>query len=221
MVEFICRLAARLGLSLIVFVVVLAWPLTGGNAEDASPAPAAPKTAVAEAPLQVNMPTAQQLMLLIRSSLLTFGDATQSGNYSVLRDLAAPGFRQANSPEKLAKIFSSFASKGVDLSGVAVLTPQLAGAPVLDPKTNRLYLKGAYPGDAVTVVFELLYEPVGGKWRLFGIFVDAAPGQVTAVAPAAAPAAIAEAAAAPEKPATKQASKKSKKVVAPAAAPAP
>lgn len=56
------------------------------------------------------MPNERQMMVLIRTTLLTFNDAVQTGNYTVLRDMAAPGFREANSAARLSKLFEPFAS---------------------------------------------------------------------------------------------------------------
>ena len=43
-----------------------------------------------------------QALYLIRSTLLTLNDANRSGNYTVMHDLAAPGFREKNSAADLA-----------------------------------------------------------------------------------------------------------------------
>lgn len=123
---------------------------------------------------QVKMPDDGQILLLIRTALLTLNDALQSGNYTVLRDVAAPGFRQANSAAKLGRIFSNLESQGVDLSSVAVMEPKLDPKPKLDNKTNTLRITGLFPGKPVGISFDLLYQVVGGKWRLFGISVNTA-----------------------------------------------
>jgi hypothetical protein len=46
-----------------------------------------------------------------------------------------------------------------------------------------LRLKGYFPGQSVQINFEMLYQAVDGRWRLFGLSVQ--PGPPT---PAAAPA---------------------------------
>src|SRR6266702_4668463 len=45
------------------------------------------------------------VLMLIRSTLLALDQANKTGNYTVLRDLGAPGF-QANTAARLAEIFA-------------------------------------------------------------------------------------------------------------------
>jgi len=93
------------------------------------------------------MPDAQKIVLLLRGTLSTLNDALQTGNFTVLRDVAAPGFREVNSAARLSQIFSSLVQQGVDLSPVAVITPQLAEAPTLDQQrhaaSERLFSRPA------------------------------------------------------------------------------
>ena len=128
---------------------------------------------------QIAMPNAEKIVLLLRNSLITLNDAIQTGNYTVLRDRGAPGFRAANSAAKLGQIFAKFAARGIDLSVVSVLTPQLTETPTLDQKTRMLRLKGYFPSRPAQINFEVLYQVVNGRWRLFGIAVtsnQATPG---------------------------------------------
>ena len=122
--------------------------------------------------LPVVMPDAEKIVLLVRNTLITLNDAIQTGNFTVLRDRAAPGFGEANSPARLSQIFAKIGSRGVDLSVVSVITPQLTEAPTLDQKERMLRLKGYFPGQPVQINFDLLYQAVGGRWRLFGISVN-------------------------------------------------
>jgi hypothetical protein len=127
---------------------------------------------VAPAPQQVVIPDAQKIVLLLRSTLLTLNDAIQTGNFTVLRDVGAPGFRDANSPARLSQAFSNLASQGMDLSAVTVIAPQLTEPPALDQQKGMLHLKGYFPGQPVQINFEILYQSVGGRWRLFGLSVQ-------------------------------------------------
>jgi hypothetical protein len=127
----------------------------------------------------VAMPNAEKIVLLVRNSLITLNDALKTGNYTVLRDMGAPGFREANSAAHLSQIFADLVVKKVDLSAVAVITPQLSQTPGLDQEKGMLHLKGYFPGKPVPINFELLYQAVDGQWRLFGISVN--PGAPAAV----------------------------------------
>jgi hypothetical protein len=121
---------------------------------------------------QVAMPKAEQIVLLVRNTFITLNNALQTGNFTVLRDAAAPGFRNANSAASLARAFTDLASRNIDLSVVSVMTPKLVEAPNLDRKKGMLRLKGYFPGEPVRIDFELLYQAVDGRWRLFGLSVQ-------------------------------------------------
>ena len=151
--------------------------------------PAAQKAAPAGP--QVVMPDAEKIVLLLRTTLITLNDAIQTGNFTVLRDVAAPGFRDANTAGRLAQSFTDLASKGIDLSLTSVIAPQLTEPPGLDQKNSMLRLKGYFPGQPVQINFELLFQAVNGRWRLFGLSVQPGPAtpppaSASALAPGAA-----------------------------------
>jgi hypothetical protein len=136
------------------------------KAADPKERPAAPPAS------QVTMPSAEGIVLLIRTTLLTLNDAVQTGNFTVLRDRAAPGFRDANTAARLGVIFSDLAQRGVDLAAVSILSPELAEAPAIDPKSKLLRIKGHFPGRPVRIEFDLLFQSVEGRWLLFGLSVQ-------------------------------------------------
>jgi hypothetical protein len=136
---------------------------------------------------QVAMPDAEKIVLLLRSTLVTLNDAIETGNFTVLRDRGAPGFRDANTPARLSQAFADLASKHVDLSAVTVIAPQLTEAPALDQQKGMLHLKGYFPGQPVQINFEVLYQAVNGRWQLFGLSVQ--PSTPTNAQPRAASAA--------------------------------
>ena len=82
----------------------------GGRAETQAPKPA-----------QIDR---NGVLILIRSTLLALDQANKTGNYTVLRDIGAPGF-QTNSAARLGEIFAKLRNDNLDLSGVAVIDPQL------------------------------------------------------------------------------------------------
>jgi hypothetical protein len=142
--------------------------------------PAAPK------PAQIDR---NGVLILIRETLLALDQANKTGNYTVLRDLGAPEF-QANSAARLAEIFAQQRRDNVDLSGVAVIDPQLTLLPQIE-ENGMMRMAGFFPSVPTQVNFELLYAPVGGRWRLFGLsvsFGQAAPAAPQPPAPVAPPA---------------------------------
>src|SRR5712691_8885914 len=119
------------------------------------------------------------VLILIRSTLLALDHANKTGNYTVLRDLGAPGF-QVNTDARLAEIFAAQRKDNLDLAGVAVLEPQLTVLPQIEPN-GMMRMAGFFPSVPKQVIFELAYAPVDRQWRLFGISVSL--GQAAPVAP--------------------------------------
>jgi len=126
----------------------------------------------AQAQAQVSMPSAGQILLLVRTSLLTLNDAIRTGNFTLLHEVGAPSFRKANSPVRLARIFSNLVSRRIDLASVAVMQPTLTEAPALDQATGQLMLRGTFPAQTQQIDFLLAFQPVAGDWRLSGMAVD-------------------------------------------------
>jgi hypothetical protein len=121
------------------------------------------------------------VLMLVRSSLLALDHANKTGNYTVLRDIGAPGF-QAHTAARLAEIFAQVRNDKIDLSGVAVIDPQLSLLPQIEAN-GMMRMAGFFPSVPSQVNFELLFAPVEGQWRLFGISVSI--GQSAPVAPPA------------------------------------
>jgi hypothetical protein len=126
------------------------------------------------------------VLMLIRSSLLALDQANKTGNYTVLRDLGAPGFQAVNTAARLSEIFASQRNEKLDLSGVAVIDPQLSVLPEIEPN-GMMRMAGFFPSVPSQVNFELLFAPVDGQWRLFGLSVNVAQSAPVAPAPPPSP----------------------------------
>jgi hypothetical protein len=164
----------------------------GAPAPKQQPQPQAPK------PAQIDR---NGVLILIRETLLALDQANKTGNYTVLRDLGSAEF-QNNTAARLAEIFAQQRKDNVDLSGVAVIDPQLTLLPQIEGN-GLMHMAGFFPSVPTQVNFELIYAPVGGRWKLFGLsvsFGQAAPQAPQAPAPpqAAAPAKPPERPAAPK-----------------------
>jgi hypothetical protein len=122
----------------------------------------------------VALPGPELIVVLVRTTLLTLNDALRSDNFTVLRDLASPQFRAANTPGRLSQAFSDLVRRGIDLSAVAILTPELSELPSLDTATGLLRLRGFFEGKPIRIAFELIYLVDGGQWKLFGLSVQPA-----------------------------------------------
>ncbi|WP_210489967.1 hypothetical protein [Microvirga antarctica] len=181
-------------------LVALSFALLPISAQSQAPAQPPAQTEAQKAaeqfkPLQMDR---NGVLILVRSTLLAVQQANETGNYSVLRELGSPGFQQGNSSAKLSEIFANLRNQNVDLSGVAVLEPQLTRLPEVNGN-GFMRMAGFFPSVPVQVNFDLVFASVAGRWRLFGIAINL--GQSSPVPPAPAP----EAAATPAAPATRPA----------------
>ena len=131
------------------------------------------------------------VLILVRSTLLALDQANRTGNYTVLRDLGSPDF-QNNSAARLAEIFTQQRHDNIDLSGVAVIDPQLTLLPQIEAN-GLMRMAGFFPSVPTQVNFELAYAPVNGRWRLFALSVSF--GQAAPTAPQLPPPASPQAAA--------------------------
>ncbi|MBR1064128.1 hypothetical protein [Bradyrhizobium liaoningense] len=128
--------------------------------------------------MQPSLPvTLEQALYLIRSTLLTLNDANRTGNYTVLRDLAAPDFQARNTAADLGLNFLDLRRRNFDLYGAALLAPQFADAPALDQR-GMLRLAGYIPTQPQQIKFNLTFQIVAGQWRLFGIAIATAEASV-------------------------------------------
>ena len=162
-------------LALTVAQAVLPQDMAIAQTQDADKPPA-PKPA----PIDRN-----GVLILIRSALLALDQANKTGNYTVLRDLGAPGF-QVNTAARLAEIFARQREQNLDLSGVAVIDPQLSLLPQIEPN-GMMHMAGSFPSIPSPVDFELVFASVNGQWRLFGISVSIGHTASTPAAQAGSP----------------------------------
>jgi hypothetical protein len=122
------------------------------------------------------------LLMLVRHVLHALDLSNKSGNYSVLREISAPGFAAVNDANRLSQSFRSLREKNVDLSGVLIYEPQLTVMPEIT-KEGLMRFAGFFPSASNQIKFEMVFAPVNGQWKLFGIAADVAPPGPTAPAP--------------------------------------
>jgi hypothetical protein len=129
-------------------------------------------TRQAPLPQRIANEPAPQHLYLIRTTLLTLDTANRTGNYTVLRDSAGPGFQQKNSAADLAMAFQQVRAT-LDLSAVALRTPVLSRQPAITPE-RQLHLSGLVPGEPKAIAFDMIFEPINGHWLLSGLAVGMA-----------------------------------------------
>ncbi len=168
------------GLGFPIAGLLILGAVTTSAQQTPPPHPAATQQQQQAAPKPANIDR-NGVLMLIRSTLLALDHANRTGNYTVLRDLGAPGF-QVNTAARLGEIFAKQRGDKLDLSGVAVIDPQLSLLPQIEPN-GMLHMAGFFPSVPSQVNFELLFAPVDGQWRVFGLSLSV--GQSAPVAPPA------------------------------------
>lgn len=141
------------------------------TADPASKFPAAASSAAnkgAPKPPQAKLPDEYQLNMLIRSMVIAVNQANKTGNYTVLRDLGSPRFRESNSAERLAAIFEAQRKSKFDLSPILFFTPKLL-RPAAMTEEGMLRMTGFFDTRPQRVAFDLLFEDVKSEWQLYGI----------------------------------------------------
>lgn len=151
--------SSRLGAAILLTVVTLC-------ATAVSPYRAAAQSAQ---PVQVEPSFATAL---IRDVLSAVNHGNWTGNYTVLRDYAAPEFREENDPTKLAGLFLQVRAEQLDLLPVMVVEPVILSSE-RSAAGNQMRLVGYFPLEPRHVSFDLVFEQQVRRWLLIGISVGA------------------------------------------------
>ena len=111
-----------------------------------------------------------RLNMMIKSIIVAVNQANKTDNYTVLRDLGSPRFKDANSAKKLGEIFAPLRKSKFDLSPVLFFTPQMMQLP--DVESGMLRLTGYFDTVPQRVSFDLLFEDVEGEWLIYGVNIS-------------------------------------------------
>jgi hypothetical protein len=115
-------------------------------------------------------PDSLTMAKLVWSALAALDHANQTGNYSVLRDLGAPTFQSRNSAATLAGVFQALRDQRVEVANALVVNPTYEFAPTI-VQGGLLRARGSFPLRPTAIGFDLLFQNVGGQWRIFGMAV--------------------------------------------------
>lgn len=129
------------------------------------PSPVAPTPTPALPAIDV-----QTVSKLVWSTLAAVDHGNITGNYSVLRDLGAPGFQANNTAATLAGVFQAVRTQRIDLSSTLLLAPTYDFTPAI-VQGGLLRARGRFAMRPTAIGFDLLYAPVAGRWQLFGVAV--------------------------------------------------
>ncbi len=131
---------------------------------------AVPSEAQVRSPQQnAIMPVPDELTLskLTWATMVAVHQANETGNYSVLQSLGAPGFQASNDPARLTGVFRSLRSQGIDLRNTLLVAPTYEFPPAIVER-GLLRLRGTFGIRPKPVGYDLLFQPVGRDWKLFG-----------------------------------------------------
>ena len=121
-------------------------------------------------------PDDHRLALLIYQAIAALDQANATGNYTVLRDLAAPGFRDRNTAAELGLAFAKYRELRFALAPVLLYEPRLTHPVVVTDGLIRL--RGYFPTRPVRVNFDLTFAHFDDDWRLHGLAI--APSEARA-----------------------------------------
>ena len=154
-------------------------PSTHASAQEKPARTIAPRSlATNSASPTLAVPSAEALLLLVRTTMIAIDQADRTGNYSVLRAMGGPGL-QAYSVAQLAKIFEALRLNKIDLAAAAVVTPELVEQPAISSE-GLLSLKGFFHTRPMQIHFRFVYQADRGQWKPFGLSVSMMPATATA-----------------------------------------
>jgi hypothetical protein len=79
-------------------------------------------------------------------------------------------------------LFRSQRERNLDYSGVLVFEPQLTVMPEIG-KNGLMRFAGFFPSASSQIKFEMIFAPVNGQWKLFGLAADVGPAGPAAPMP--------------------------------------
>jgi len=130
-----------------------------------APRPASPSGFIASLPV----PEGIVVSKLLWSTMAALDHASDTGNFSVVRDLGSTAFREKNNPQTLAQIFVELRNKRVDLADTLLFAPTFELPPhMVTPTAFRM--RGTFPMRPTAVAFDLIFS-WEGSWRLDAVAI--------------------------------------------------
>lgn len=111
-----------------------------------------------------------QQLYLARSALASLADANRTGNYSVLRDGAAPQLQGKYSVADLAAIFAEASSADRPRAGSHARAGDVRGD---EAWSDQLRLAGSFLTGRERLKFTLMFAAVAGHWRIADLAIAA------------------------------------------------
>lgn len=117
-------------------------------------------------------PQLNSAVMLVRNALTAVNHGNLTGNYTVLRDLGGPAFRERNSASNLSVVFQRLRDQKMDLSPVLLVEPVFTQAPGLD-QAGQLQLVGFFPTQPLQVHFRVAFQRMPAGWMIDTVSVAA------------------------------------------------
>lgn len=119
-------------------------------------------------PIDPDMPADVELQNLIKTTLLDFNSAIQSGSFESFHSSASAYFQQQYTPAQLQQKFGEFIGRKVDIGGIS--SKQAVVKPTLQDQNGIkvLNVTGNYPNSAVSL-FDLQFIQEDIEWKLLSI----------------------------------------------------
>ena len=108
---------------------------------------------------------------LMKSTIIAVQQANQTGNYSVLRDLGTPAFRESFDQARLTAIFASLRASRTDLSNLVLSFPSSRGG-TPEFAANKLRLSGEFLARSQQIRYDLTFVWIGEQWRVEALAID-------------------------------------------------
>ncbi len=120
------------------------------------------------------VPTRSQSRALVKTTLMNFNEAVQSGDFTEFHTTIARSWRRTSKPSDFEKGFNEFIEKKIDISRIRGEQPEFDPEPNIDKKYGKkvLFLKGTYKTEPLPVNFNLEYIVDDDAWKLVFIGVD-------------------------------------------------
>jgi hypothetical protein len=120
------------------------------------------------------LPSAEDAVALIHASTDIFASGVNAGDFTALRDAAAPELKAQFSVADLDTQFKAFVDNRIDLTPLQSVAPNLSSEPSLDDD-GVLRLVGYFPAEGGKVDFDYKYVFRFIGWRLISIQVNVVP----------------------------------------------
>jgi hypothetical protein len=142
----------------------------------ATPSPSPTKEYKKADASKYEIPSDEELQVIVKKSLLDFNDALQSEDFTDFHRSISKFWQKQTSPDKMKSSFQNLIDGEADIKEIKDMKANFkrAGEIEREGSLKKLMAEGDYDTSGIKTEFELQYIPEGKEWKLFGIRVYAA-----------------------------------------------